>query len=140
VREMHNRARSTRDQEAHEPVSVRVLQALKYKAYRESAQRLLTKHDFAKAEKLLRSNPEFLTLWNARRRDLLALVSQDPDQKPAILQRELVLTQVRSFCGLAMTANPVHRNKSAIAIANRTAPGSTDAGPWSSFQAPATTH
>jgi len=84
---MHNRTRASRALQAQEPLPTRIAQAAKMRQYRESAARVLAQSDFDLEDKLLRANPDFATLWNSRRRHILATASD------GVLPRELALTQ-----------------------------------------------
>lgn len=85
---MHNRTRASRALQAQEPLPARIAQAAKMRQYRESAARVLATSDFDLEDKLLRANPDFATLWNSRRRHILATEARD-----GVLPRELALTQ-----------------------------------------------
>lgn len=93
---MHGRKRSTREE--HDPPEVRTLRIEKYRQYLQSCKVALISEEAAvKAEKILRFNPDFLTLWNSRRRGILKTLESSVDDpietRKQILLKELSLTK-----------------------------------------------
>ena len=95
---MHGRKRSAREE--LDPPEVRAAKADKYKQYLQGCKLALSSEQAAaKAEKLLRYNPDFLTLWNARRRAILRDLDRpggedlDHQTRKVMLETELALTK-----------------------------------------------
>lgn len=97
--QMHGR--KTEKREEHDAEEVKLARKQKYKQYLQACKLALQSEEAAQqSEKLLRYNPDFSTLWNARRRGILkqlALIDNNGDSVDAarleVLERELELTQ-----------------------------------------------
>jgi len=96
---MHGRKRSTREE--NEAPEMQAARREKYEQYLAGCKLALSSEVAArKGEKILRFNPDFLTLWNARRRGILEEVGKAAQEESSteqmhkeILQRELSLTK-----------------------------------------------
>jgi geranylgeranyl transferase type-2 subunit alpha len=105
---MHGRKRTIREE--NDPKEVRDAKIEKYRTYIQGSRQVLSiikqmetnpsaendgimKSISEKAEKLLRYNPDFFTLWNSRRRTLLKLIESGTLSETQLLEQELELTQ-----------------------------------------------
>ncbi|KAH9261082.1 hypothetical protein BASA81_000786 [Batrachochytrium salamandrivorans] len=93
---MHGRKTSAREE--LDPAEVRLARMQKYKQYLQACDLALQSEQSAQilGEKVLRYNPDFTTLWNARRRGILAeFGTWDDSQRAERLARELELTKMQ---------------------------------------------
>lgn len=93
---MHGRKTSAREE--LDSAEVRQARVQKYKQYLQACDMALQSEQSAQlvGEKVLRYNPDFATLWNARRRGILAeLGTWDDSQRAERLARELELTKMQ---------------------------------------------